>query len=140
MQDSLVVEEGMMVKILLIIFFLLLQLLLQGSFHQDKVKQPHSRETQTPTIMNYLPLATLPFFARSVQSLWQELVKKVQAVLTHVGGPWRQPSLNNNARQICGQVDGTQKDQLCHLLHHFQDKNRLSEAHEVKCPSAETWT
>ena len=40
MEDSLVVEEGMLVKISLSPFGLLrLQLLLQGSFHQEEVKQ-----------------------------------------------------------------------------------------------------
>ena len=46
-----------------------LQLLLQGSFQQEEVKQPHWRDTQRPNIMKYvlppeapdhLPLATLP--------------------------------------------------------------------------------
>ena len=72
MQDSLMVEEGMIVKYLLVLFatcVLALQLLLQGSFHQEKVKQPHCRDTQRPNIMIYLeppgapdhlPLATLP--------------------------------------------------------------------------------
>ena len=45
-----------------------MQLLLQGSFKQEEVKQPHRRDTQRPNIMNYLvtpevpdhlPLATL---------------------------------------------------------------------------------
>ena len=55
MQDSLMVEEGMIVKYLLVLFatcVLALQLLLQGSFHQEKVKQPHCRYAQKPAIMN----------------------------------------------------------------------------------------
>ena len=72
MEDSLVVEEGMLVKFPSVPFatcLLHLQLLLQGSFHQEEVKQPHCRDTQRPNIMNYLgppeapdhlPLATLP--------------------------------------------------------------------------------
>ena len=71
-EDSLVVEEVKMGKFFLIPFdtcLLPLQLLLQGSFHQEEIKQPHYRGTQTPNIMNYLvppeapdhlPLATLP--------------------------------------------------------------------------------
>ena len=71
MEDSLVVEEDMLVKFSLVPFascLLHLQLLLQGSFHQEEVKQPHSRDTQRPNIMNHLgspeapyhlPLATL---------------------------------------------------------------------------------
>ena len=34
-------------------FLLHLQLLLQGSFHQEEVKQPHCRDTQRPKIMNF---------------------------------------------------------------------------------------
>ena len=72
MKESLVVEEGMLVKLPLVPFatcLLHLQLLLQGFFHQEEVKQPHCRDTQRPNIMNYLrppeapdhlPLATLP--------------------------------------------------------------------------------
>ena len=57
MEDSLVVEEGILVKFPLVPFatcILPLQLLLQGSFHQVKVKQPHCRDTKRPNIMNYL--------------------------------------------------------------------------------------
>ena len=49
MQDSLVVEEGMIVKFSLVPFaicLLPLQLLLQGSFQKEKVKQPQRRDTQ----------------------------------------------------------------------------------------------
>ena len=72
MKDSLVEEEGIIVKYLLVPFatcVLALKLLLQGSFHQEEVKQPHCRDTQRPDIMNYLlpseapyhlPVATLP--------------------------------------------------------------------------------
>ena len=61
-QDSLVEQKGMIVKFPLVP---LLQLLLQGSFQQEEVEQPHCRDTQIPNIMNYLvpdhlPLATLP--------------------------------------------------------------------------------
>ena len=91
MQDSLVGEEGMMVKLSLVPFAtcLLPLQLLQGSFHQEEVKQPHLRDTQRPNIMNYvvppeapdhLPLATLPCLIRTMQPLWQELLKKVQPV------------------------------------------------------------
>ena len=40
------------------------------------------------------------------------------------------PGLLNTARQISVWVVGTLKDQLCHLLHHIQDKDQLSGAHE----------
>ena len=55
MEDSLVVEEGMLVKFLsvpLATCLLHLQLLFQGSFHQEEVKQLHCRDTKRPKIMN----------------------------------------------------------------------------------------
>ena len=54
MKDSLVVEEGMLVKFPSVPFatcFLHLQLLLQGSFHQEDVKLPHCGDSQRPQIM-----------------------------------------------------------------------------------------
>ena len=57
MEDSLVVEEGMLVKFPLVPFatcLLHLQLLLQDSFHKEEVKQPNCRNTQIPNIMNYV--------------------------------------------------------------------------------------
>ena len=57
MQDSLLVAEGMIVKFPLVSFatcLLPMQLLLQGYFHQEEVKQPHRRDTQRPNKMNYL--------------------------------------------------------------------------------------
>ena len=77
MKNSLVVEEVMLVKFPTIHFSTCLphlQLLLQDSFHQEEVAQPHCRDTQRPTIMNYigppeapdhLPLATLPWLPES---------------------------------------------------------------------------
>ena len=59
MEDSLVVEEGVLVKFPSVPFatcLLHLQLLLQGSFLQEEVKQPHCRD-KAP---DHLPLATLP--------------------------------------------------------------------------------
>ena len=59
MEDSLVVEEGIMGKFPLVPFamcLLHLQLLLQGSFHQEEVKQPHFRDAQRSNIMNDLGL------------------------------------------------------------------------------------
>ena len=50
--DSLMVEEGMIVKYNLVFFatcLLPLQLMLQGSFHREEDKQPHCRDTQNPT-------------------------------------------------------------------------------------------
>ena len=87
MEDSLVVEEGMLVKFPSVPFAtypLHLQLLLQGSFHKKEVKQPHCRDTQRqrqnimsylgpPEALGHLPLTTLPF-ARTVQPLWQEIL------------------------------------------------------------------
>ena len=49
MEDSPVVEEAMLVKFPLVPFatcLLHLQLLPQGSFHQEEVKQPHCRDTK----------------------------------------------------------------------------------------------
>ena len=67
MQRSLVVVKFPLVPFATCLLHL--QLLLQGSFHKEEVKQPHFRDTQRPNIMNYLgppespdhlPLATLP--------------------------------------------------------------------------------
>ena len=47
-EDSLVVEESMLVKFPMVRFvtcLLHLKLLLQGSCHQEEVKQPHCRDT-----------------------------------------------------------------------------------------------
>ena len=72
MEDILVVEEGIMGKFPSVPFamcLLHLQFLLQGSFHQEEVKQPYCRDTQRSNIMNdlgppeasaHLPIATLP--------------------------------------------------------------------------------
>ena len=57
MQDSLVLDEGIIVKFLMVSFancLLPLKLLLQGPFHQEEVKQPHLRDTRSPNIMNHL--------------------------------------------------------------------------------------
>ena len=57
MEDSLVVEEGMLIKFPLVPLatcLIHLRLLLQRSFHQEEVKQPHCRGTQRLNIMNYL--------------------------------------------------------------------------------------
>ena len=54
MEDSLVMEEGMLVKYPSVPFatcLLHLQLLPQGSFHQKEVKQSHCRDTQKKTNM-----------------------------------------------------------------------------------------
>ena len=56
MEDSLVVEEVMLVKFPSVPFaacLLHLQLQLQVSFHQEEVKQPQCRDTQKPYIMNF---------------------------------------------------------------------------------------
>ena len=56
MKDSLVVEKGILVKfssVPLATCLLHLQLQLQGSFHQDEVKQPHCRDTQRPKVLNF---------------------------------------------------------------------------------------
>ena len=55
MEDSLVVEEGMLRKLPSVPLgtcLLHLQLRFQGSFHQEEVKQPQCRDTQIPKIMN----------------------------------------------------------------------------------------
>ena len=57
MQDSLLVEEGMIVKFPLVPYAICLpplQLLLQEYFQQEKDKQPDWRDTQRPNIMNYM--------------------------------------------------------------------------------------
>ena len=91
-QDSLVVEEGMIVKFPLVPFatcLLPLQLLLQDSFHQEEVKQTHLRYTQRPKIMNYvvhpeapdhLPLTTLTSLTEQCNHCGIKLLWKVQPV------------------------------------------------------------
>ena len=49
-----------------------LQLLLQGSFDQEEVKQLHCRDTQRPNIMNYLHLETLPCLLKQRVSGWDQ--------------------------------------------------------------------
>ena len=54
MEDSLVVEEGILVKFPSVPFatcLLHLQFLLPGSFHQEDVKQPHCGDSQRSQIM-----------------------------------------------------------------------------------------
>ena len=102
--------------------FPLLHLLLQGSLQQEEVKQPHRRYTQkpnlnylvTPEAPDHLPLATLPCFPERCNHCGKSFS-------THIGGPWSHGYPKNTTRQIPGQVDGTQKDQLCHMLHRLQD-------------------
>ena len=87
-EDSLVVEEGMLVKFPSVPFatcFLHLQLLLQCFFHQEEVKQPHCRDTQRPNIINYLgppeapyhlPVATLPCLPEKCNHCGKNYLKK----------------------------------------------------------------
>ena len=82
------VEDGKLVKFPFATCLLHLQLLLQVSFHQEEVKQPHCQD-------------------------------------------------KNTARQISGEVVGTPKDQLCHLLYHLQDKHQLLGAHEEGSSSSD---
>ena len=63
MQDSLVVEGGILVKFSLVpftTFFVPLQLLLLGSLHQEEGKQPHHRDTQRSNIITYIVLPKAP--------------------------------------------------------------------------------
>ena len=81
MEDSLVVEEGMLVKFPmdpLATCLLHLQLLPQGYFHQEEVKQPHCRDPQKnqhdeltgASLGTRSPATYHPFlFARTVQPL-----------------------------------------------------------------------
>ena len=60
MQDSLVMEKGMIVKFPVVFFtacVLPLHLLLQGSFQQEEVKQPHQRDTQRPCQLPPFPVS-----------------------------------------------------------------------------------
>ena len=83
MKNRLMVEEGMIVKFSLVYFatcVLPLQLLLQGFFFNKKLNN-YIGETYVvpPQAPDQLPLTTL-LFARTVQPLWQDLLKKFQPV------------------------------------------------------------
>ena len=92
MEDSLVVEEGMLVKFPLVPFATCLlhpQLLLQGSFHQEEVKQPHCRDTQRPKIVNFwgllryqitCHLPPFPVFKNNSTTIARTTLKKKQLV------------------------------------------------------------
>ena len=137
-----------------------LQLLLQGSFRREEVKQPHHRDAQRPNIMHSLleyvlkkSLIARPvemslgeetasqgtrsafscrpaLLAGPVQTLWQELIMKVKPVEANVGGPCSPPSLQHNERHIPGKVDGMQEDQL--RLCYITFKTRLSFKEHMK--------
>ena len=64
-----------------------------------------------------LPPATLPCLPEQCNHCGKNLSRKSR-LSKHM-------SLKNTARKIPGQDDGTQKDQLCHLLNHLQDKDEL---------------
>ena len=82
------VEEGMLAKfpsVPFATFLFHLQLLLQGTFHQEEVKQPNCRNTQRPNIMNYLgppeapdhlPLATFPYLPEQCNHCGKVLNKR----------------------------------------------------------------
>ena len=86
-QESLVVEEGMIVNFPMVPL-LLWQLLLQDSFQKEEIKQSHCRDTQRSNIMNYLvtieapdhmPLASLPCLPEQCNDCGKKkLFKKVQ--------------------------------------------------------------
>ena len=62
MEDSLVMKEGMLVKfpsVPLATCLFHMQLLLQGSFHQEEVKRPDCCDKQRPRIMNFWGLLRL---------------------------------------------------------------------------------
>ena len=71
MYDSLVVEEGIILKFLLPTCILPIQILLQGSFCQEEVKQPQCRDVLRPIVMNYITCRLPPcLFSSTVQPLW----------------------------------------------------------------------
>ena len=88
-EDSLVVEEVMLVKFHLVPFatcLLHLQLLLQGYFYQEEVKQQHCRDTQRLNIMNnlgppevlyHLPLTTLICLTEQCNPSGKNFSKKI---------------------------------------------------------------
>ena len=97
MEDSLVVEEGMLVKFSLVPFATCLhhlQILLQGSFHQDEIKQPHCRDIQKNKIMNFWGLLRhqitchsprFPVCQNSVTTVTSTYLKKKTACLITCG-------------------------------------------------------
>ena len=124
------VEEGMMVKFPLVPFATCSFFLLPGSFNQEEVKQPYCRDIQRPAVMNYLvppeapnhlPLVTLPCLPEQYNHCGKNFSRKTslskQMLVIHGAS-----SLSKIQKYI---YMVKLKDQLCHLLHHFQDKDQL---------------
>ena len=88
----------------------------------------------TPVAPDHLPLATVPCLPEQCNQCGKNFSRKSSLSKHMVVVHGASFSLENIARQMPGQVDGTQKDQLCHLLHRLQDWDQLYEAYEVDSP------
>ena len=74
---------------------------------------------------DHLPLATLACLQKIATTVARTSQLSPVYVQTYVGGSWIQPFLEITARPIPGQVVGTQKNELRHLLHHLPDENQF---------------
>ena len=95
-QDSLVLEEGMIVKFPLVYF----ATFAVTAFQQEELKQPHRRYTQWLNLMNFLvfpeapdhlPLATLPCLQEQYnhcsKNFWKSSLSKHMLVVHEAGRP-----------------------------------------------------
>ena len=132
MKDSLVVEKGMFVKFPLAPLatcLLHLQLLLQGSFHQEELKQLHCRDTQIPKVINVwcllshqitCHLVPFPFYQNSATTVARNSLTKPACLSTC----WwsMEPAIS---KKYCKTDNCCCRHTKDHVLHYFQDKDQL---------------
>ena len=130
------VEDGMLVKFPLVPFATCLRhlhLLLQGSFQQEEVKQPHCRDTQRPNIINYLeppeapdhlPLATHPCLPEPCNHCGKNFKHKTACLSTCWWSMEPDVSKKYCKTDIRLSCRHTKRSALS-LLHHLQDKDQL---------------
>ena len=77
----------------------------EGDEEEEKMegKGRYVEKMQDSLVVEDSMMAKFPSVLCRLQSLWQDLLKKVQPVSTQVGGLWSQLSLQNTAREMPGQ-------------------------------------